>query len=399
MRSIASALAFLALALALFAQGTEEEQGPTFSPEKIEQLVAPIALYQDDLVSQILIAATYPLEVVDAARWYRDSVKLEGDALAKALKPKRWDPSVKALVNFPQVLEMMDKRLDWMQDLGNAFLAQEKDVMDAIQRLRKRAMDEGNLKSSKEIKVETEGTTIVIVSADPEVIYVPVYNPTVVYGVWRYPAYPPYYYYPPAWRPVPTPYAFGVGISIGVAWGYAWGRCDWGKANVNIDINRNINLNRNINRDKYRLEYKRAGVADGKGAWKHDVRHRSGVRYPDARTAQQYGRGPSPKAASREAYRGRTQPAPSRATQPARQPTPKRATQPTRQPTPSRATQPSRTRPAQPPRQPTGGFHNYNQRSAVQQQSARGHASRQSYAAHGGGGSRGGARGGGGGRR
>jgi len=359
----------------------QDEEKKAFPPEQIEQLVAPIALYPDDLVSQILMAATYPLEVVEANRWVKANKNLKGDSLASALKSKPWDPSVKSLVTFPDVLDMMDKKLDWTQDLGNAFLGQQKDVMEAIQRLRKKAMDEGNLKPSDEQNVTTEGDTIVIVSTNPEVIYVPVYNPTIVYGTWPYPAYPPYYYYPPAWRPRPTPYAFAAGVALGAAWGYAWGKCNWGHYNVHVDIDRNINLNRNIDRSWYRKDM---NMANGRGTWQHDVGHRRGVGYADRATAQRYNRGTSPTAASREAYRGRAQPgAGTRPSAP--------ATRPSAQPRsrPSSAQRPS-------------AFQSYDRGSAVRQQSARGQASRRSYSRHSGmsrGGARGGGMRGGGGRR
>jgi len=376
---VASLGLVLVLALGAGAPAQDGTEGKKFPPEQIEQLVAPIALYPDDLVSQILMAATYPLEVVEAKRWADANKSLKGDGLAAALKSKPWDPSVKSLVNTPDVLDMMDKKLDWTQDLGNAFLAQQDDVMEAIQKLRKKAMDEGNLKSGDEVNVTTEGDTIVIVSTNPEVIYVPIYNPTIIYGTWPYPRYPPYWYYPPYWRPVPTPYAFGAGIAIGAAWGYAWGRCDWHSHNVHIDIDRNRNVNRNIDRNWYR---NRMNMADGRGTWQHDVAHRRGVGYADRATAQKYNRGRSPNAASREAYRGRQG---STGTRP--------STQPSQRP----SQRPSTARPSTSQR---GAFNSYERGSSVRQQSARGQASRQSYArSHSGsrgGGARGGARGGGG---
>ena len=183
--------------LRLDAQGT----GAVFKPEEIEQLVAPIALYPDSLVSQILMASTYPLEVVQADRWVKANKTLKGDALTAALEKQPWDPSMKSLVNFPQVLAMMSEKLDLTQRLGDAFLAQQKDVMDAVQRLRAKAQAQGNLQTTKEQTViveqpEAQTTVIKIEPADPQVVYVPSYNPTVVYGAWPYPAYPPYAYYP-----------------------------------------------------------------------------------------------------------------------------------------------------------------------------------------------------------
>jgi len=352
--------------------GQAKDEKP-LAPEQIEQLVAPIALHPDDLVSQILIASTYPLEVVEAARWVKANKNSKGNSLANTLKSKPWDPSVKSLVNTPDVLDMMDKKLDWTQGLGNAFLADQKAVMEAIQRLRKKATDEGTLKSSKELNVTTEGTTIVIVSTDPEVIYVPVYDPTVVYGTWPYPSYPPYYYYPPYWRPVPTPYACAAGIAIGVAWGYAWGSCNWGHCDVDVDIDRNIDRNRNIDRSWYK---NKTGLADGRGKWQHDAAHRRGVGYADARTAQRYNRGASANAASREAFRGRTGDGSRGAANAGKRPATRQAS-------------------AQPRRQ-SSAFSGYQRGSSARQQSSRGQVSRQSSGYRGGGSRGGGARGGGG---
>jgi hypothetical protein len=171
--------------------GQETQESKPFKPEELDQLLAPIALYTDSLLSQILMASTYPLEVVQADRWVKQNKDVKGDALTAALEKQNWDPSVKSLVNFPQVLQMMSEKLEWTQKLGDAFLAQQKDVMDTVQNLRAKAYEQGNLKTTKEQKVIVQEKVIVIESASPEVVYVPVYNPTVVYGVLVYPAYPP----------------------------------------------------------------------------------------------------------------------------------------------------------------------------------------------------------------
>jgi len=188
-------IVFLGFLLAAPQMGFAQSAGgdKTFKQEELDQLLAPIALYPDSLVAQILMASTYPLEVVEAARWAKANQDLKGDSLTSALEKEDWDPSVKSLVNFPQVLGMMNEKLDWTQKLGDAFLAQQKDVMDTVQKLRQKAQAQGNLKSSEEQKVvvEKETKTIIIESANPQVVYVPTYNPTVVYGVWPYPAYPP----------------------------------------------------------------------------------------------------------------------------------------------------------------------------------------------------------------
>src|SRR5262245_16263822 len=219
---------------------------PPLKPEEIEQLVAPIALYPDSLVSQILMASTYPLEVVEADRWVKQNANLKGDALGSALDKQSWDPSVKSLVQFPKVLSGMSEKLDLTQKMGDAFLAQQKDVLDAVQRLRAKAQAAGNLKTTNEQKViveqptPTQQTTVIkIEPANPQVVYVPQYNPTVVYGAWPYPAYPPYAYYPFAGAAL----GFATGVAMGAAWGWAFGGCNWGGGHVDIDVNRNFNYN------------------------------------------------------------------------------------------------------------------------------------------------------------
>ena len=186
------------------------------STAQLEQLVAPIALYPDALVAQILMASSYPREVVSAARWVKANPSVKGEALETAMQQQPWDPSVQALTALPQVLGMMNEKLDMTQQLGDAFLAQQKDVLDAVQRLRAKAQAAGNLKSGNEQKVSSEqqgGTTIIkIEPANPQVVYVPVYNPTVVYGAWPYPAYPPYYYYPPGYVAGTAMFSFAVGL-------------------------------------------------------------------------------------------------------------------------------------------------------------------------------------------
>jgi hypothetical protein len=284
----------------------KQGEGKQFKQEELDQMLAAIALYPDALLSQILMASTYPLEVVQADRWTKQNKDLKGDALTAGLEKQPWDPSVKSLVNFPQTLSMMSEKLEWTQSLGDAFLAQQKDVMDAVQRLRKKAQEAGNLKSTKEqtVIVEKETQTIIIEPADPKVIYVPAYNPTVVYGVWVYPAYPPYpvYVYPPAYT--------AAAFTVGVAWGYAWGHCDWHGGDVDVDIDRNTNINNNIDRDKYKNDLKNKGQIGegGRGKWQHDPSHRKGVSYRDQATQQKFNRGGSAQTVqSRDAYRGRAE--------------------------------------------------------------------------------------------
>ena len=229
--SCVKVLSFILSFLLVFPFGVmaQDSSAPTtFKQEELDQVLAPIALYPDSLISQVLIASTYPLEIVQAQRWATQNKALKADALAKALEGQSWDPSVKSLVNFPQVLDMMNSKLDWTQKLGDAFLAQKKEVMDTVQKLRQKAQVAGNLKTTSEQKVTVEKETkiIIIESASPQVVYVPVYNPTVVYGTWWYPYYPPYYYYPPGYAATTAAFYFTAGVAVGVAWGYAWGGCN-----------------------------------------------------------------------------------------------------------------------------------------------------------------------------
>jgi hypothetical protein len=293
-------MVLLAAPPSLIAQ--QSGQAPVFKQEELDQILAPIALYPDSLVAQILMASTYPLEVVQADRFAKQNASLKGEALTKALESQSWDPSVKSLVNFPQVLTMMSEKLEWTQKLGDAFLAQQKPVMDTIQSLRAKAQAAGNLKTTKEQTVIVEEKIIKIEPASPQVVYVPSYNPTVVYGAWPYPTYPPYSYYPPGYVAT-SMFAFGAGVAMGAAWGYAWGNSNWRGGDVDIDVNRNTNINNNINRSNYRQNV----AANGKGNWQHNAEHRKGVAYRDQGTAQKFNRASTSEAVkSREDFRGRT---------------------------------------------------------------------------------------------
>ncbi len=284
-----------------YAQGAQ-----SFKAEELDQILAPIALYPDSLLTQILMASTYPLEIVQADRWAKQNKDMKGDALAKALEAQPWDPSVKSLVNFPQVLSMMGEKLDWTQKLGDAFLSQQKDVMGTIQRLRAKAQASGNLKTTKEQVVKVEQEVIIIEPASPQVVYVPAYNPAVVYGTWAYPAYPPYPVYPPGYVATTAAFSFMAGAAVGAAWGYAWGNANWHGGDVNVNVNQNANVNKSINRQQYATQYQGKGQG-GQGQWKHSPEHRGGVAYRNQATAQQYNRGSSAQGAqNREAYRGKT---------------------------------------------------------------------------------------------
>ncbi|MFL9828387.1 DUF3300 domain-containing protein, partial [Rhodoplanes sp. SY1] len=255
---------------------TAAPQQQTLSREQLEALVAPIALYSDDLLSQVLMASTYPLEIVQAARWQKANAKLTGKALQDALQEQPWDASVKAMVAVPQTLTMLNDQLDWTQKLGDAFLAQQGDVLDAVQRLRARADAAGKLKTTKQQKVSTQSnagkTVYVIEQADPQVVYVPAYDPAVVYGGWPYPAYPPATWYPPGYV-AGSALWFGAGVAAGAA---LWGGCNWWNRQVNIDVNRYNSFNR-------------TNIVNGN--WQHDLAHRGGVPYGNADVARQFGRG------------------------------------------------------------------------------------------------------------
>jgi hypothetical protein len=222
-----------------------------YSREQVDAVVAPIALYPDELLTQVLMASASPLEVVQAARWTEDPGNrgLSGESLTAALAAQPWDPAVKSLIPFPQVLATMNSRLEWTQQLGYAMAVQEPDVMDSVQRLRRQAQEAGQLQTNAQQIVRVEGPTIIIVPAQPSVVYVPVYNPTVVYGAWLYPSYPPVYLPPPPGydygSALVTGLAFGAGVAITASlWG--WARPNWGGRNVNVNVNNynSINVNR-----------------------------------------------------------------------------------------------------------------------------------------------------------
>ncbi len=252
--------------------------------EQLDQLLAPIALYPDNLLAQTLMASTYPLEVVEASRWADENKNLKGDQLKTAVDKQTWDDSVKSLVATPSVLSMMSTKLSWTQKLGDAVLAQQPDVMDSVQRLRTRAQASKKLETTKEqtvsVRTEQNKQVIVIEPAQPDTVYVPYYDPSVVYGAWPYAAYPPYYFPPApgyyAGAALATGLAFGAGVALG-AWargGYWGGGCGWG--NNSININRSTNIN-NIN--------------VGNRTWQHNPQHRQGVRYSNANVANQFGKG------------------------------------------------------------------------------------------------------------
>ena len=291
-----SKLLALSIAFVLFfafAQETNAQSQPAstpastspdqpLKPEQLDALVSPIALYPDTLLAEVLMASTYPLEVVQAARWVAENKNLKGDALKTEVDKQGWDESIKSLTATPDVLKMMSDKLDWTQKLGDAVLAQQTDVMDSIQRLRAKADANNKLQSTKQQKVtkKSDGGKqyIVIEPTDPETIYVPYYDPSVVYGAWPYPAYPPYYwgagYWPGGGALLATGLAFGAGYAIGrwAGGGNYWGGgVNWG--NNNINVNRPININNSGNN------------------WNHNVDHRHGVRYNNKDVANKFNKG------------------------------------------------------------------------------------------------------------
>ena len=248
------ALALPATAPLAYAQDAQQSGNQQMSQAQLAALVAPVALYPDPLVAQVLMASTYPLEVAEAYNWQKANSRLKGDALNQALQQQNWDASVKSLVSFPPVLGMMGSQLSWTQELGNAVLAQQSDVMNAIQALRAKAKASGALQSNSQQTVTTQGSgsneTIVIQPANPQVVYVPSYNPSVVYGGWPYPAYPPYAYYPPGYVAGTALLSFGLGMAVGAAlWGGChWGGGGWGGGNsLTVNNNNFNNFNRNTN--------------------------------------------------------------------------------------------------------------------------------------------------------
>ena len=261
------------------------DQAPKLPQDQLESLVAPIALYPDPLLSQCLVASTYPLDIMEAQQWIGKNPDLKGDALTDAAKKQDWDPSIQAMVALPDVMKRMSENIQWTTDLGNAFLAQESDVMNAVQALRVKAKDSGKLESNDQMKVETktvESQTVVeIQPASTQVVYVPSYSPTVIWGPPVYP-YPPVYY--PPYVPGAALFSFGMGMAVGAAisGGWGWG-CHWGGNNT-ININNNNTFVNNSNRTN---NVNRSGNSN----WQHNGERRGGVPYQDRSTANKYGGG------------------------------------------------------------------------------------------------------------
>jgi hypothetical protein len=277
------------------AAGTAQQEAANLSPDQLDSLVAPIALYPDPLLAQVLAASTYPLELVQLQQWLEKNKTLKDKALVDAVQKQSWDPSVQAMAALPDVVKRLVDDIQWTADLGNAFLAQQDDVMGAVQRMRAKAQEKGNLKSNEQIKVETRVVeskqVIVVEQSNPQVVYVPSYDPVVVYGPPAYP-YPPIYYPPPGYYAAGMAISFGVGLAIGAAWGGGWGyNCGWGGGNNNININNNNNFINNSNRQNVgngnRPSQQPSG---GRGnSWQHNPQHRGGTPYGNRATANKYG--------------------------------------------------------------------------------------------------------------
>lgn len=256
-------------------------QSATQTLPQLESLVSSIALYPDSLLSQMLMASTYPLEVAEAANWLRNNPHLKGDALQNALKPQTWDNSVKSLVSFPDALNLMGNQLSWTQSLGDAYLSQPKDLMQAVQALRAKARQAGNLKSNQQVAVSSDAqSNIIIVPANPQVVYVPTYNPMMVYGGWPYPAYPPYPVYNPGWGLM----SFGIGMAVGAA---LWSTPRWGSGSISINNNTFNNFNNRFN-SASNLRSDRLG---NDSTWDHNPAHRDGVPYGNSALNNRYGAG------------------------------------------------------------------------------------------------------------
>jgi hypothetical protein len=268
--------------------------------DELDALVAPIALYPDQLLAQVLMASTYPLEIVMAARFVQQNPSLAGDALDQALRDQNWDPSVLSLTAYPQVLVMMNDKLDWTQRLGDAFLANQQQVMDTVQALRSRAQAARNLQNTQQQTVTNQEGFIDIEPAQPEYVYVPVYDPRVIYGPWSDPVYQPDYWYPPSIYGYPD---LSTGIAVGIFFGTArrishnhwgWAHANWRGHDIDVDVRNNNFANRPHYINRWR-----------DGQWAHIPEHRHGVAYRDNGSQDRFMRPNTAAIQAREPYRGR----------------------------------------------------------------------------------------------
>jgi hypothetical protein len=268
---------------ATMTQTAETPDAPKIPNDQLDSLVAPIALYPDPLLAQTLAASTYPLEVIQLKQWMDQNKKLKGKAMSDAVAKQPWDPSIQAMALIPDVVERLAGNIQWTTDLGNAFLAQQQDVMDAVQRMRNKAQTKGTLKTSQQqvVQSKSEGgkEVIVIEPAQPETVYVPSYDPAVVYGPPVYPYYP--YSYPGYYPGMGLAWGAGIIIGAGIAGGW-WGNCNWGGGDININNNNNFNRNSNRNTVNNR-------PANGNGKWSHNSNHRGPAPYSNRKTADKFG--------------------------------------------------------------------------------------------------------------
>jgi hypothetical protein len=274
-----------------------DEQAPKIPNDQLDSLVAPIALYPDPLLAQVLAASTYPLEIIQLQQFLQKHKDLKDKALTDAVMKENWDPSIQSMAALPDVVKRLADDIAWTTDLGNAVLAQQSDVMDAVQRMRAKAEGTGNLKSSEQMKVETKvvesKSVIVIEQSKPDVVYVPSYDPVVVYGAPPYP-YPPIYYPPPppaGYYAAGMALSFGVGMMVGAAWGGGGWCCNsgWGGNNT-ININNNNNYVNNSNKQNINNSGNRNGNrTGGSNNWQHNSQHRGGAPYSNKATANKYG--------------------------------------------------------------------------------------------------------------
>jgi hypothetical protein len=281
------------LLMAQQSQGAPQAEAPTPMPgDELDSLVAPIALYPDPLLAQVLAASTYPLELVQLQQWLASHKDLKDKALAEAVQKQDWDPSVQAMAGLPDVVKQLVDNIKWTSELGNAFLAQQSAVMDAVQRMRAKAKGAGKLQSNEQIKIETKvvesKSVVVIEQANPQVVYVPSYDPVVVWGAPPVYAYPPVAY-PPGYYAAGAAISFGVGVAMGAMWSGGWGySAGWG-GNNNININNNNNFVRNNNSRTNVGNNVGSGNRGGGNSWQHNPQHRGGAPYGDRGTANKFG--------------------------------------------------------------------------------------------------------------
>jgi hypothetical protein len=267
------------------ASGTQTQPAGLLSPGQLNSLVAPVALYPDPILSQLLVASTYPLEIVEASQWLAQNSTLKGSQLIAAAAKQDWDASVQALVALPELLRRLNQDIGWTSDLGNAFLAQQQDVMDAVQRMRHKAQDNGALRSTSQqtVTTSTQGDQnfVVIQPTDPQVVYLPEYNPIAVWGpAPEYYPFPPIYYPPYTGVLAASAISFGVGMAVGAIWSGGWGGWGWnsGWGHGNIIVNNNFNRVNHFNR---------TNIGNGNN-WAHNPAHRGGVPYNNRNVANRF---------------------------------------------------------------------------------------------------------------